>query len=390
MITMSVPHLALHRAMVCSGALFFITSVCFGTMILLNQPTDDPAPVATVDAPDDAAAAAADLDFDPLLAPTFADMPMSYGGHGRPHFENLKPISDLPSQFVPTVKNKRRLIMIGDIHGMDKELAQLLDRVRFDEAADHLVAVGDMVTKGPSSAAVVDRLMALNASAVRGNHEDKVLLVRAELEERKGVSEALAGDITDFDRGEKHHVDIANNLTPRHIGWLSDLPVILTIKPLSMYVVHAGLVPGVDVDRQNPWAVMNMRTLGYPREDIRREEQARLQQGLSEVQPSPSKSKRAAEVDVDHDRDVAVPIEDHSGEHWPDAWNRWQKMLPKDKRRTIIYGHDARRGYLEDLHTVGLDTGCVRGGALTAIIIEGTRGGGWKHRREQVWCSEPA
>ncbi|POR36330.1 Bis(5'-nucleosyl)-tetraphosphatase, symmetrical, partial [Tolypocladium paradoxum] len=117
-----------------------------------------------------------------------ADLSMSYGEFARPGMDGLTLMASLPAEYVPTEDNGRRLVVVGDIHGMDAELARLLEHVKFSRATDHLVAVGDMVNKGPDSTAVVSRLMALDASAVRGNHEDRVLLARAEADGRDGAS----------------------------------------------------------------------------------------------------------------------------------------------------------------------------------------------------------
>jgi bis(5'-nucleosyl)-tetraphosphatase (symmetrical) len=96
-------------------------------------------------------------------------------------------LGSIPKDHVPTSHNGRRLIVVGDIHGMSSCLSQLLDEVSFDPATDHLVATGDMINKGPDSAGVIDKLMELNASAVRGNHEDHVLKAREKLDtEREG------------------------------------------------------------------------------------------------------------------------------------------------------------------------------------------------------------
>ncbi len=51
-------------------------------------------------------------------------------------------------------------------------------------------------------------------------------------------------------------------------------------------------------------------------------------------------------------------------------WNAAQERLPPDLRTTVIYGHDARRGLNLQPYTKGLDTGCVKGGPLTALVIE--------------------
>lgn len=65
-----------------------------------------------------------------------------------------------------------------------------------------------------------------------------------------------------------HHVDLvtAKSLKPEHRAWLSRLPLILRIGDLGrrygeVLVVHAGLVPGIPLEAQEPEAVMTMRTI---------------------------------------------------------------------------------------------------------------------------------
>ena len=57
------------------------------------------------------------------------------------------------------------------------------------------------------------------------------------------------------------------------------------------------------------------------------------------------------------------------------------KMIKKKKKKkkgdqpsTVIYGHDSRRGLQLRRWTKGLDTGCVKGGRLTALIMMGGDG----------------
>ncbi len=47
-------------------------------------------------------------------------------------------------------------------------------------------------------------------------------------------------------------------------------------------------------------------------------------------------------------------------------------MVPGDRRSTVLYGHDSRRGLQIEKYSKGLDTGCVRGGRLSALIIDDT------------------
>jgi hypothetical protein len=51
------------------------------------------------------------------------------------------------------------------------------------------------------------------------------------------------------------------------------------------------------------------------------------------------------------------------------TWNEYQKTLPKSDRTTVIYGHDSKRGLQIEKYSMGIDTGCVKGGRLTAAVI---------------------
>ena len=109
----------------------------------------------------------------------------AYAAHSQPEFADMVLVQTLDQSLVPTSgewKGKNgRLIIVGDVHGMKNELVKLLDKVQFDRDMDHLILAGDMISKGPDSAGVLDLVMELGASAVRGNHEDRILLAYAGL-----------------------------------------------------------------------------------------------------------------------------------------------------------------------------------------------------------------
>ncbi|PNP55648.1 hypothetical protein THARTR1_04172 [Trichoderma harzianum] len=346
---------------------------------------------------------------------TDADLPMTYGSFRRPSMDGLTLMASLPAELVPTYENKRRLVIVGDIHGMDAVLERLLQKVDFDGGRDHLIATGDMINKGPDSPGVVARLMRLNASAVRGNHEDRILLSLAEAEAQAGISKDLASADAEAHRGEAEFLATGRKLSKEQVRWLAKLPVILAVEPLRMFIAHAGLVPGVRPELQDPWAVMNMRTLIYPRQDMRKndlkkksetERDSATNSTSDEAPQSPPPAdttesekeeeeeeegetlESIAQKDAYTDREVAIPVEGRDGEKWANAWNRFQKRLKKSHRYTVVYGHDAKRGFRQERYTFGLDSGCVRGGALTALVVEGKEGGkgGFTHTVMQVNC----
>ncbi len=65
--------------------------------------------------------------------------------------------------------------MIGDVHGRDDLLASLLQKLEGRGGARQLVLVGDYVDRGPQSRAVLERLQALDAVCLKGNHEVMLL-----------------------------------------------------------------------------------------------------------------------------------------------------------------------------------------------------------------------
>lgn len=331
----------------------------------------------------------------------------------KPHVALL---GSIPKSHVPTPHNGRRLIVVGDIHGMSKPLNRLLEKVSFDPRTDHLVATGDMISKGPDSNGVVARLMELNASAVRGNHEDHVLHARVKLDRhrRKHKKKAKAADDDEWDDDEEDEAgdvdaqrakardrQVAKSLTKEHVDWLNSLPIILSAAPLPIYIVHAGLVPGVEVKKQDPWAVMNMRTLlfrkslelrGVPGDT----QEPMLAPGQQEAEPEPTKGDSSGDSDageqlaedIHAQRRRPIPIDGRKGKRWADVWNKYQHRLPARKRKTVIYGHDAKRGHRVGDYTFGLDSGCVAGGELTAVIIEGKQGGGCNYETVQIPCGK--
>jgi hypothetical protein len=220
--------------------------------------------------------------------------------HQPVEFDDITLLADLSPQFVPKPidvsrtgsaesagsASYRRLIVIGDIHGMKTELLALLKKVNFDPKTDHLICAGDMISKGPDSVGVVKLLMDLGADAVRGNHEDRILLAwqRMHSRTRAQVPVTVADSTVSSDGADPDALDtelaatdsfshsgeykdrlLAKKFSSKQIEWLKHRPVIMRVGAVEglgeVVVVHAGLVPGVRLERQDPSAVMNMRTI---------------------------------------------------------------------------------------------------------------------------------
>jgi len=74
-----------------------------------------------------------------------------------------------------------RTLAIGDIHGCSQALRALLDAVK-PGPDDWLITLGDYVDRGPDSYGVIEQLLGLHRTgrliALRGNHEEMMLLAR--------------------------------------------------------------------------------------------------------------------------------------------------------------------------------------------------------------------
>ncbi len=69
--------------------------------------------------------------------------------------------------------------LVGDLQGCDAPLARLLARIDFSPSRDTLYVLGDLVNRGPASAAVLRRLMGFGDAAhcLLGNHDLSLLAV---------------------------------------------------------------------------------------------------------------------------------------------------------------------------------------------------------------------
>ncbi len=79
-----------------------------------------------------------------------------------------------------------RTFVVGDLHGCYDVFMRALDRGRFAPDEDRVIAVGDLIDRGPASAQSVQLLREPWFYAVRGNHED--MLLRAQTDGRWAVN----------------------------------------------------------------------------------------------------------------------------------------------------------------------------------------------------------
>ncbi len=197
-----------------------------------------------------------------------------------------------------------RTIVVGDVHGCTSELQELLEQIRFSKGSDQLVLAGDLVARGPDSVGALELVRRLDARAVRGNHDDKLLAAR---------------------RGKptgQEHERIAGTLSEDDWRLLEAMPLWLDLPAHGARVVHAGVVPGLAIDRTPAEALLTMRTMK-------------------------SRGRWSDE---------------------PDDGPLWGSLYEGPPH--VVFGHNARPEPQLHPWATGLDTGCVYGGRLTALVLD--------------------
>ena len=261
---------------------------------------------------------------------------------------------------------------IGDIQGCVVPLEELLDTLGFDPARDRLWLTGDLVNRGPHSLDTLRLLMRLGerVCTALGNHDLHLLAVAAQ------VREARAGDtlqpILDApDRDELIH-------------WLRHRPLIhcdtrpeLAVKSL---LVHAGVYPG--------WSRKQAARRAREVESLLRGDDADYHEFLRHM----------------YGREPACWAQAKTADRWQrarfitNAFTRMRycgpggaldfsckdapasrpaRLLPwfdhparKCRQWRIVFGHWSALGILRRANLLGLDSGCVWGGALTAVRLD--------------------
>lgn len=124
---------------------------------------------------------------------------------------------------------------LGDIQGCDRPLGKLLEMIDFSPSRDQLVVLGDLVNRGPSSLAVIQRLMALEGSVqcVLGNHDLHALAVSCGIR-KAGRLDTLDDLLHASDR-------------PAWMAWLRQQPMALWSH--GVLSVHAGVLPSWTVNQ---------------------------------------------------------------------------------------------------------------------------------------------
>jgi serine/threonine protein phosphatase 1 len=149
-----------------------------------------------------------------------------------------------------------RTYAIGDVHGRLDLLERAVEAIgeHVGDAPFRVIFLGDYVDRGPDSRGVIDLLMELQRRwpvvCLKGNHEE--LMLQAISQPAGGRLRRwleYGGDHTLASYGLDEDGDIAAGIPREHLRWMSGLP--RTTGDGHRIYVHAGLMPGTPVHRQN-------------------------------------------------------------------------------------------------------------------------------------------
>lgn len=202
-----------------------------------------------------------------------------------------------------------RSLIVGDVHGCRAELEQLLAELRF-APPDRLFFVGDLLARGPDSEGVLALCRQLGARSVCGNHEGRLLDA---LRARRGEAKRP--------RLSPEHYKLLQRLGAEDWAYIEALPLFLELPEHGLCIVHAGLVPGVPIEAQDAWTLTHVRSL-----------------------------------------DAAGRASDRA-EFEP--WAASYRGPPH-----VVFGHNSRLGLQLHPDATGIDTACVYGGRLSALVLQ--------------------
>jgi bis(5'-nucleosyl)-tetraphosphatase (symmetrical) len=253
--------------------------------------------------------------------------------------------------------------LIGDVQGCCDALQRLLDVLAFSPSRDHLVALGDLVNRGPDSLGTLRLLRGLGNSAtcLLGNHDLHLLAVA------HGVRPAHRNDTLSPILEAADHDEWIDWLRHRRMaldedGWL---------------MVHAGVAPqwdraltmtlAAEVEaRLQSSDLRDFLVVMYGNQPTRWSSDLH---GADRLRFAINALTRIRFVDSDGALDLKTKESADRAPKglvpWFDAPGRMTQGVP------IAFGHWSTLGLRQRPDLLALDTGCVWGGQLSAARLIG-------------------
>ncbi len=254
---------------------------------------------------------------------------------------------------------------IGDVQGCFGALRALLDRIGFDPRHDTLWFTGDLVNRGPQSLEVLRFVRDLGECAITvlGNHDLHLLAVAAGASKHKArdtLQEVLAAP----DRDEL-------------LAWLRRRPLVHYDAALGWLLVHAGLLPQWDLARALALAAEAQGLLAgsaapeffahmygdlpdHWRDDL---------QGVERIRVIINACTRLRYCDLEGNMDLRH--KGRPGTQPPDLVPWFAVPGRRTRAIRVVFGHWSTLGCYQGEGVIGLDSGCVWGGCLSAVRLDG-------------------
>lgn len=255
---------------------------------------------------------------------------------------------------------------IGDLQGCYTPLRRLLDQIHFDPASDRLWFAGDLVNRGPESLECLRLVHSLGDQAVTvlGNHDMHLLAVAFRPELQPKPKDTLADILNAPDAGEL-------------LDWLRRRPFFHHDAELGYGMVHAGLPPQWDLaqaqacnrelsavvggpDYLDFFAVMYGNQPDCWDPDLDGADRLRFILNCFTRMRFVTPEGR-----LDFDAKGPPGSQPEGLMPWFEAPERRSRQLP------LIFGHWSTVGRVTGHNVHALDTGCVWGGRLTAMRLDG-------------------
>lgn len=230
-----------------------------------------------------------------------------------------------------------RLIIIGDIHGCIREFEELIEQIKI-VSSDTLYFIGDLIDRGPDSAAVVKRCFELTSQChvqlILGNHEEKFLRWLHHVENKTGVESSMSGT--------QEFPGLVASLNDLELDWLKGAYYSLFIKEEGLTLLHGG--------------ISNNPAFHFPENYRYGEHSPKDLKGLELI----TKLRYL----TPNGKFVSINEETEADRYWAEVY--------EGSFGHIFFGHQPflQETPKEFAHATDLDTGCVFGGWLSAVVIE--------------------
>ena len=251
---------------------------------------------------------------------------------------------------------------VGDIQGCFDDLEALLEKIDFDPRRDSLWCAGDLVNRGLKSLETLRFLRRINAVTVLGNH-DLHLLASAHIPKYRKHKDTLNQVI--------HAAD-----GPGLLEWLRHQPLMHHDHGSGYTLIHAGLPPQWDLETARRCAAEVSAVLRSPRHvKFLAEMYGNHPNVWSDTLSGWDRLRFITNCFTrlrycDSNGHLALEQKGPPGDQPKhlQPWFDWSHR--RSRNMNVVFGHWSTLGAYDAPGVHALDTGCLWGGALTALQLD--------------------